>query len=214
MPDCCHEDDLQDAELRTREQTRMLWTVLGINAVMFAVEFTAGWLAGSIALLGDSLDMLGDTLVYGLSLFVLAKSTRWKAVSAGCKGTIMLGFGLLVLGHAIAKALFGAAPEPGVMAAVGALALLANVVCLLLLTRHRGDDVNMRSAWICSRNDLIANSGVLVAAGLVAVTGSLWPDVFVGALIAALFVYSAVGILRQARQTYSERTPTRADSTA
>lgn len=205
MADCCSEDDFQSAELRTRQQTRMLWMVLVINAIMFAVEFMAGWLASSIALLGDSLDMLGDTLVYSLSLFVLARSTRWKAVSAGFKGAIMLGFGIFVLGDAIAKTWFGGMPQPTVMAGVGALALTTNIVCLLLLTRHRGDDVNMRSAWICSRNDLFANSGVLVAAALVATTGSLWPDVVVGAMIAGLFVYSAIGVLRDASATFAER---------
>lgn len=203
MPACCDENDSHIAELRNR-QTRMLWIVLAINAVMFVVEFTAGWLAASNALLGDSLDMLGDTLVYGLSLFVVARSTHWKAVSAGFKGTIMLGFGLLVLGDAIVKAWSGATPEHGVMAAIGALALAANTLCLLLLTRHRGDDVNMRSAWICSRNDLIANTGVLVAAGLVAWTSSRWPDVIVGGAIASLFLRSAVGVLRQAHLTLAD----------
>lgn len=203
MADCCSEDDFQRSGHRTRQLTRILWLVLGINAVMFMGEFTAGWLASSIALLGDSLDMLGDTLVYALSLFVLARSTRWKAVSAAFKGAIMLGFGIFVLGDAIAKAVDGTMPQPAVMAGVGVLALVANVVCLLLLTRHRGDDVNMRSAWICSRNDLFANSGVLAAAGLVAATGSLWPDVLVGTLIAGLFVYSAIGVLRDAGATFA-----------
>lgn len=200
MTACCDENDSHIAELRGR-QVRMLWTVLVINAAMFAIEFTAGWLADSNALLGDSLDMLGDTLVYGLSLFVVARSIRWKAVSAACKGTVMLGFGLLVLTDAIHKALFGGTPEAGIMAAVGALALAANTLCLILLTRHRGDDVNMRSAWICSRNDLLANSGVIAAAALVAWSGSRWPDVIVGTAIATLFLMSALGVLRQSYAT-------------
>lgn len=199
---CCNENDPCLTALRER-QTRMLWTVLAINAVMFVVEFTAGWLASSNALLGDSLDMLGDSLVYGLSLFVVARSTRWKAVSAGFKGTVMLGFGMLVLADAVHKALLGGAPQAGTMAAIGALALAANSVCLLLLTRHRSDDVNMRSAWVCSRNDLIANGGVLLGAALVAVSGSRWPDVVVGTVIAALFVYSATGVLRDSRRSFS-----------
>lgn len=197
MPTCCDENDSHIAVLRER-QARMLWTVLAINAVMFVVEFTAGWLASSNALLGDSLDMLGDTLVYSLSLFVVARSTRWKAVSAAFKGTVMLGFGLLVLGDAVSKALFGSVPQPAAMAAVGTVALAANTFCLMLLTRHRNDDVNMSSAWICSRNDLIANSGVLAAAGLVVWSGSRWPDVIVGGAIATLFVYSSIGVLRDA----------------
>lgn len=197
MAGCCSEDDGHIAALRTR-QRQVLWAVLALNATMFVVEFGAGWLASSAALLGDSLDMLGDALVYGLSLFVVARSPRWKAVSAGCKGAVMLAFGLLVLGEAVHKALYGTTPEAGLMAVVGVLALAANVACLWLLTRHRDDDVNMGSAWVCSRNDLVANSSVLIAAALVAATGSLWPDVIVGAGIALLFLVTALGVLRDA----------------
>lgn len=205
MADCCNENDAHIKHLRER-QARMLWAVLAINAAMFVIEFTAGWLASSTALLGDSLDMLGDALVYGLSLFVVAKSMRWKAISAGFKGAVMLAFGLLVLGEAITKAIAGTVPEPSVMAVVGAAALAANIVCLLLLTRHRGDDVNMRSSWICSRNDLAANTGVLAAAALVAFSGSLWPDVIVGVAIAGLFLHSSLGVLRDARTSFGRRT--------
>ncbi len=204
MAGCCDENDGHILAMRDR-QARVLWVVLAINAVMFVIEFAAGWLAASTALLADSLDMLGDSLVYSLSLFVVAKSVRWKAISAGFKGMVMLGFGLLVLGQAVAKAIAGHAPQPGIMAVVGAAALAANIVCLVLLTRHRGDDVNMRSSWICSRNDLFANSGVLIAAALVALTGSLWPDVIVGVAIAALFLHSSVGVLRDARSTFMSR---------
>ncbi|HET7314223.1 cation diffusion facilitator family transporter [Salinisphaera sp.] len=204
MP-CCNENDAHLQHARGR-QARMLWIVLAINAGMFAVEFGAGWLASSTALMGDSLDMLGDALVYGLSLFVVARSGHWKALSAGVKGLFMLGFGLLVLGEAAAEAIAGQAPQVGVMAAVGGLALIANLVCLALLTRHRDDDVNMRSSWICSRNDLFANVGVLGAAALVALSGSLWPDIAVGIIIAGLFLHSAIGVLRDARANWSQPT--------
>lgn len=200
---CCSEDDA-NLQIMRRRQARMLWAVLAINAGMFAVEFGAGWWASSTALMGDSLDMLGDSLVYGLSLFVVAKSLRWKAISAGVKGVIMLGFGTLVLSEAVHKAVSGYAPESSLMIGVGALALVANVVCLILLTRHREDDVNMRSSWVCSRNDLFANSGVIAAGVLVMMTGSIWPDVIVGLAIAALFVQSSVGVLRDAWHRYSE----------
>ena len=202
MPGCCSENDAHLQHMRDR-QSRMLWAVLAINTLMFVVEFTAGWLASSTALLADSLDMLGDSLVYGLSLFVVAKSLRWKAVSAGCKGVVMLGFGVLVLGEAVIKAMAGDTPQSGVMAVVALIALAANIVCLVLLTSHRGDDVNMRSSWICSRNDLFANASVLVAAVFVAWTQSVWPDVIVGALIAGLFLHSSIGVLRDARANYS-----------
>lgn len=200
---CCNENDAHLQAMRER-QTRMLWTVLSINTLMFVVEFGAGWWAGSAALLGDSLDMLGDAMVYGLSLFVVARSLRWKAVSAGVKGGVMLGFGLLVLGEAINKALVGHAPQSALMLTVGAIALVANTVCLILLTRHKGDDVNMRTSWVCSRNDLFANAGVIVAGFVVAFTGSRWPDIIVGLAIAGLFLQSSVGVLRDARNRYAE----------
>lgn len=198
---CCSEDDAH-VQMMQQRQARTLWAVLVINAVMFVTEFVAGWLAGSTALLGDSLDMLGDALVYGLSLFVVAKSLRWKAVSAGVKGTIMLGFGMLVLADAAYKIVAGAAPQATPMMAIGAVALVANIVCLLLLTRHRADDVNMRSSWICSRNDLFANTGVIGAGFVVMMTGSIWPDIAVGVAIALLFIQSSVGVLRDARNRY------------
>lgn len=199
---CCNENDPHLKAMRER-QTRMLWTVLSINTIMFFIEFGAGWRAGSTALLGDSLDMLGDAMVYGLSLFVVARSLRWKAVSAGVKGVVMLGFGVLVSGEAINKALVGHAPQSDLMVAVGTLALAANTICLVLLTRHREDDVNMRSSWVCSRNDLLANAAVILAGVVVAFTGSLWPDIIVGLAIAGLFLQSAVGVIRDARNRYA-----------
>lgn len=199
----CSENDASMQIMRER-QARMLWMVLVINALMFVAEFLAGWWAGSTALLGDSLDMLGDALVYGLSLFVVARGLRWKAVSAGVKGAVMLGFGLLVCTEAIAEAWHGTAPAAGIMIAVAGLALAANTLCLFLLTRHRGDDVNMRSAWICSRNDLFANVGVVMAGVLVVAMGRIWPDVIVGGVIALLFVQSATGVLREARARFIE----------
>ncbi|MGD8430840.1 MAG: cation transporter, partial [Ectothiorhodospiraceae bacterium] len=190
---------------------RMLWIVFAINAGMFLVEFGAGWVASSTALLGDSLDMLGDALVYAVSLLAVSRGPGWKAGSATFKGLIMAGFGLLVLAEAVGKLIYGGAPLAGYMAGVGALALAANTFCLVLLTRFRDDDVNMRSAWICSRNDLIANTGVLVAAGFVVATGSLLPDVIVGVAIALLFLHSSVGVLRDA---YHSRVEARTARTA
>lgn len=204
---CCHEDDCHIEALRAR-QASVLRVLLAINVLMFVVEFAAGWLGSSTALLGDSLDMLGDGLVYGFSLFVVARGLRWKAVSAGAKGGVMAVFGVAVLLEAVAKLAWGEAPQPAIMAAVGAAALAANTVCLALLTRHRGDDVNMRSAWVCSRNDLIANVSVLAAAALVILTASPWPDVVVGAGIALLFLRSSVGVLNDAIRTFRGATAT------
>lgn len=202
---CCHESDCHIEALRNR-QTHVLRVLLAINATMFVVEFAAGWLGSSTALLGDSLDMLGDGIVYGFSLFVVARSLRWKAISAAVKGGIMVVFGIAVLLEAAIRLASPEQPQSALMATVGALALAANGVCLFLLTRHRGDDVNMRSAWVCSRNDLIANTAVLLAAALVFALGSPWPDIVVGVGIAALFLRSSFAVLRDAARTYRSGT--------
>lgn len=201
MP-CCHDECGPAAN--DAAQRRTLWIVLALNAAMFVGEFALGWIAHSTALLADSLDMLGDALVYTVSLFVVARGTRAKAWSAGFKGAVMLVFGLIVSVEVVYKLLHGLPPQSALMAATATVALAGNVCCLLLLTRHRGEDVNMRSVWICSRNDLFANSGVIVAAGLVAWTGTFWPDVIVGAAIAALFMRSAVSVLVDAWRSHDE----------
>jgi Co/Zn/Cd efflux system component len=177
-------------------QAGVLRVVFGINAGMFLAEFAAGLMIGSTALLGDSLDMLGDALVYGFSLYVLGRSLAWRNGAALLKGLVMAGFGMIVLAHALLQLEHGTAPSSGPMAAVAALALGANAICFALLYRYRAADLNMRSTWLCTRNDLIANAGVLVAAAAVHATGSGWPDILVGLAIAALFLASAAGVLK------------------
>ena len=196
MEQCCESKTSELSVLRQR-QWRVLATVLGINATMFCVEFVAGLLSASTALLADSLDMLGDSLVYGFSLFVLHRSTVWRARAALVKGLVMAAFGVAVLVEAFLRLRAGAPPVAPAMAVVGIIALLANGLCFLLLWRHRGDDINLRSTWLCSRNDLIANGAVLVAASLVAWSGSLWPDLVVGVAIAALFLRTASSVVRE-----------------
>lgn len=197
MDSCCENKADELAALRAR-QSRVLWVVLAINAVMFLVEFTAGWVARSTALLGDSLDMLGDASVYAATLYALTASARTRAGVAMLKGLAMVVFGLVVVIEAARKAVLGIAPDVSLMALIGGLALAANAACFAMLNRHRGDDLNMRSTWLCSRNDLIANTSVLAAAGLVALTGTLWPDVVVGVAIALLFLHSARQVLLEA----------------
>lgn len=197
MDPCCEEKARELATLRLR-QGRVLALVLAVNAAMFFAEFGAGLLAGSSALLADSLDMLGDSLVYGFSLFVLDRSPAWRARAALGKGVIMAAFGVGVLLEAFVRLRAGVPPLVPVMAVVGVLALVANTFCFSLLWRHRADDVNLRSTWLCSRNDLIANGAVLVAAALVAASGSVWPDFVVGLGIAALFLRTAALVLREA----------------
>lgn len=197
MADCC-DDKACELEALRGKQGSVLKTVLAINAVMFLVEAVAGMLAGSTALLADSLDMLGDSLVYGFSLYVLARGAIWQARSALLKGAVMAGFGLFVLGDAAHKAFYPVMPVPVVMVWVGALALFTNTICLGLLWRHRTDDINMNSVWLCSRNDIIANVSVLAAAVAVWMTGSGWPDIFIGVAIAAVFLRSAVFVIFRA----------------
>jgi Co/Zn/Cd efflux system component len=164
---------------------------------MFIVEFGAGLISGSSALLADSLDMLGDSLVYAFSLYVVHRSLAWKARAAVFKGAIMALFGVAVLLEVAFKIRSGALPEASTMAVVGALALATNGLCFALLFRHRADDINLRSTWLCSRNDLIANSAVILAAALVAWSGSAWPDICIGLGIATLFLRTAVTVLRE-----------------
>jgi len=199
MSNCC-EDKGCEIDAMRQNHGRVLWIVLAINAAMFFVEGAAGIAANSTSLLADALDMLGDALVYGLSLFVLARSARWHARAAMVKGCFMLAFGLAVLGEAVYKALHPVMPAAGTMGAVGTLALAANLVCFVLLYRHRGDNLNMSSTWLCSRNDLIANGAVLLAAGSGYLLASRWPDIIVGASIAGLFLWSALEVLREAGQ--------------
>jgi Co/Zn/Cd efflux system component len=149
--------------------------------------------------LADSVDMLGDAIVYGFSLYAVARGTLWQARVALFKGLLMAAFGLGVLMQVSHKLIAGVVPAPAVMSIVGVIALGANTVCLLLLSRHRADDINMRSAWLCSRNDVMANVSVLIAAAGVALTGSGWPDIVVGIAIALLFATSAIRVIRDAR---------------
>jgi Co/Zn/Cd efflux system component len=192
MEACC---EVRPVDARQRQ---VLQIVLGINAVMFVVELVAALIAHSTALLADSLDMLGDALVYGFSLYVIGRAPVWQARAALLKGVLMAGFGIGVLAEVAAKLARGLTPEATIMSTVAFVALLANAAALLLLWRHRSDDINMRSVWLCSRNDVMANGGVMLAALGVAVTGSPWPDIVVGLAIAALVGLSALVVIRQA----------------
>ena len=193
MKECC--------EVRVdvpERQRRLLWVVLCINGAMFLVELIAGITARSTALLADSVDMLGDAIVYGVSLYVVARGAVWQARVARLKGLIMAAFGVGVLAQVVTKLLHGLHPNADTMGVVGSLALAANTVCLVMLWRRRRDDVNMRSAWMCSLNDVAGNAGVIVAGAAVALTASGWPDILVGLMIAGMFCASATHIIRAA----------------
>ncbi|MES2120439.1 MAG: cation diffusion facilitator family transporter [Pseudomonadota bacterium] len=200
--DCCQGKQAELDRIADSGQRRVLQVVLAINATFFVIEFGGGVIAGSTALMADSVDMLGDALVYVLSLYALSRSDRWKAGAALFKGVFILLFGVAVAVEVAMKLKSGVPPSSRLMLGVGLAALVANLVCLRLLWRFRRLDVNMASTFECSRNDVIFNVGVLVAAGAVALTGSPYPDLIVGAIIAALFLRSAFRVIGTSGQLF------------
>jgi cation diffusion facilitator family transporter len=205
MADCCEDKACAIEELRER-QSSTLRIVLAINALMFVVELTAGLMARSSALLSDSLDNLGDALTYGVSLYAVQRGPRSKAKVALFKGGLIFAAGLFVLGQVVYRIAVPAYPIFEAMGAVSLLALMANVICLALLWKHRREDVNMSSVWECSRNDIASNLAVFVAAGAVWLLDSRWPDLIVGLVLAALFLRSASRVLADARSELKNTT--------
>jgi Co/Zn/Cd efflux system component len=201
--DCCH-DKGHDLELMAHHKDirRVLVIVLMLNAMMFVLEFGAGLVAGSASLMADSIDMLGDALVFGISLYALKRSLRWRAGSALIKGAFILLMGVGVLAEIVVKLLWGAAPVTSIMLLFGAMALVANLSCLGLLWPFRQHDVNLASTFECARNDVFANLGVLAAAGLVSFTRSAWPDALVAAAIAFMFLRSSLKVIADAWPQY------------
>ncbi len=177
---------------------RALWSVIAINGVMFVVEMAAGIAAGSQALKADALDFFADTLTYALSFAVLGKPLLWRARAAMFKGLSLAVMGVGVLGVTLYQVLVLGVPHAPTMGVVGLLALVANLASVALLYRYREGDANVRSVWLCSRNDALGNIAVMVAAGAVFVLQSAWPDLVVAAIMAGLFLSSATQILRQA----------------
>jgi Co/Zn/Cd efflux system component len=197
MADNCCQGKTKALEKLKGRQKRVLWMVLAINAVMFFVEFGGGVRAQALSLTGDSLDMLGDALVYGSSLYVLNQGRKAQAKSALLKGGIMFLSAIAVFARATYQLFVGGIPNAHLMSSIGLLALGANLICLYLLTRHRNDNLNMSAVWLCSRNDIIANTSVLAAAGLVFLTHSPIPDLVVGLLLTVVFAKSAGKVLSQ-----------------
>jgi len=186
---------------------RVLWTVIGLNGTMFVVEVTAGALAGSQALKADALDFLGDAMTYTISLLVIGMSLRTRALAALFKGLSLGGMGLWVFAATAYQVLVLGVPRAEVMGLVGFAALAANLASVLLLMRYREGDANVRSVWLCSRNDALGNVAVMLAAAAVWATGSAWPDLAVAAVMASLFLWSASRIVRQAiAELHQDRT--------
>lgn len=211
LDDCCSDSAEELARLATRSsQRKVLVAVLAINLVMFVLELGAGVVSGSMALIADSIDMFGDASVYALSLYALDRGRRWHARAALVKAAIVAAFGVWILFEVVRRFIEGGVPTAEVIGVVGLVALIANVTCLALLWRFRSQDVNMSSTFECSRNDVLANFGVLGAAAGVWLTGAAWPDLLIGCLIAAVFLRSAVSIFRVAwPQAKSATTATR-----
>jgi Co/Zn/Cd efflux system component len=196
---CCHACPDDDPHRGDPTFRRVLWIVLVINAVMFAVEIAAGLAAGSASLQADALDFLGDAGNYAISLFVVGMALRYRTIAALVKGATMGLFGLWVMGTVIWHSVAGTVPEPLTMGVVGVAALAANAACFGLLYAYRGGDANMQSVWICSRNDVLGNFAVLLAALGVFGTGTGWPDVIVASVMGLLALQGSLVVVRQAR---------------
>lgn len=208
MSDCCEDKSCAIEALRER-QSGTLKLVLAINAVMFAVVVVFGLLSRSSALLADSLDNLGDALTYALSLYAVSRDERTKGWVAMFKAALILSAALFVIGQIAYKLAYPSVPVFEMMGGIGLLSLAANATCLALLWKHREEDVNMSSVWECSRNDIASNLAVLIAAAGVWLFSSAWPDMLVGALLAALFLRSALHVSQGALAALRGRVLTR-----
>ncbi len=196
MAGCCGHDAKFDGV--SADYKRRLWIVIALNAVMFAVEMTAGHMAKSQALQADALDFLGDALTYGISLAVIGASVRVRTTAALVKGISLLLMGLWVFGSTVYRVFYVGVPAAEIMGVIGFLALLTNLASVLLLVRYKDGDANVRSVWLCSRNDAIGNVAVMIAALGVWGTATGWPDLIVATIMAGLFLSSAFQIVRQA----------------
>ena len=208
MANCCNDNCAADAGSSPRYR-RVLWIALWINAFMFGVEIIGGMLAGSVALLADAVDFAADATNYGLSLAVLTMGLAWRARAALVKGLSMAAFGLFVLGRAGWGAFSGEVPEPLAMGQVATVALIANIGVAAMLYAYREGDANMRSVWLCSRNDAIGNIAVMLAAFGVFGTGQGWPDIAVATIMALLALSAARTVILQARRELAELRPRR-----
>ena len=198
---CCHTPPERDRQRAIPPgYRRALWIALIVNAAMFAIEIGAGLRAGSVSLLADAIDFFGDAANYALSIAVLGMAVTWRSGAALLKAASMLAFAFAVAGRAVWSALSGITPEPVTMGVVGTLALAANIGVAVMLYAYREGDANMRSVWLCTRNDAIGNLAVLAAALGVFGTGTAWPDLAVAMAMAALAAWSAFAVVRQARQ--------------
>lgn len=188
-----------NSELNHQEQQGALKALLLINALMFVVEFIIGWIADSTALIADSMDMLADALVYSVSLYAVGKSIQTKMHAARLSGFFQILLGLGVAIDVIRRFMAGSEPEPVYMIVIGFFALIANVACLAIIAKHRKDEIHMRASWVFSKNDVIANIGVITAGVLVSVLVSPLPDLIIGLIISVVVISGGVSILQDVK---------------
>ena len=199
MADCCSGGCAADKPPVDPHYRRVLWIALLVNALMFGVEVAGGWAAGSVSLLADAVDFFGDAANYGISLFVLGLAPIWRSRTALVKGATMGAYGVFVIGSALSHLATGTVPVAQTMGVIGLAALLANGLVAALLFAFRKGDANMRSVWLCTRNDMIGNVAVMLAALGVFGTGAGWPDIAVASIMALLGLHAARDIIVQAR---------------
>lgn len=202
MAGCCNHNARFDGV--SADYKRRLWLVIAINAAMFAVEMGAGQMSGSQALKADALDFLGDALTYGISLAVIGAPLRTRALAALGKGVSLLLMGIWVFGSTVYQVFYVGVPQAEIMGVIGFMALAANLISVMLLARYKDGDANVRSVWLCSRNDAIGNVAVMIAALGVWGTATGWPDLVVAGIMAGLFLNSAFQILTQAVREWRE----------
>ena len=190
-----------EVEIKDRSESKVLVILLLINAVMFLVEFGVGWWAQSTALIADAMDMLADAMVYGVGLYAVGKAASAKLHAATLSGWLQAGIGLLVIVDVVRRFIYGSEPASILMMGMGVIALIANVICLILISKHRKGEVHMRASWIFSKNDVIANLGVILAGVLVGWTGSRLPDLIIGLVVALIVFRGGILILQDARET-------------
>jgi Co/Zn/Cd efflux system component len=207
MSACCSGACSSDQAPVDRKYRRILWIALLVNASMFGVELLGGWAAGSVSLLADAVDFFGDAANYAISLFVLALAPVWRSRTALVKGVTMGAYGAFVLGATVFHLASGSVPAAATMGRIGALALVANALVAGLLFAHRNGDANMRSVWLCTRNDMIGNAAVLLAALGVYQAGSALPDLLVAAVMGVLGLTAARSVIVQARRELAAATP-------
>lgn len=193
-----------EVEIKDKSESRVLIVLLLINGIMFVAEFGVGWWAQSTALIADAMDMLADAMVYGVGLYAVGKSLLVKIHAARLSGSLQIILGLLVLVDIVRRIIVGSEPVSALMMGMGVIALVANITCLILIAKHREGEVHMRASWIFSKNDVIANLGVILAGGLVAWSGSRLPDLVIGLLVAMIVIRGGFLILQDAKTTRNQ----------